>query len=570
MEVWSGQVTGAADLSHGKGISLLVDPTLISHCALQKDARLSLRSFVNPTLIPYYARIGPALEVHIKDFKSIEWWKCRLLSGVGDEDEDADDRVDDPLPIQCPTGVLLAVETPQRRGSTSNTLNNDVTDILVYGVLGLTSLHSKRPPTPPSSSPTFPDPTLENSNDNEGSAPGRELRIYAVTLCSGLISMAKALPSPPFSPNPGSFTDNNDDNDNDNDNDYDNETYAEFLPEQRSPCPKRKRMASIFDAATEYHKKVRRKGGQAVSQLMSRSLSLASGHQLSKSAIAKIKKEPLDTSFLDKGNNINNNGDSSTHKPRMLSISRITKTPKQSSSATPLSTHLRDSSSNIGARPRTASVSSWRSTPGPFAPQQQQQQQQQDRQIPSPPQLAYSSPSETISANKTLLTRTILTCMRLYGFHRNSRTNNPAATSSQSKQPPLPGSTDVDSPVVLPTKTTVPTPMPTHAQTEKPSQSYSRPSTATAIPAAAPPDTEEDDDFKAMYHAAYRAASFALRRYLKDVTNGSTGTGGSAVAGTNGLNNASSETGGGMGVPLLERGKATDLVDGILRLFCET
>ncbi|KLJ07793.1 hypothetical protein EMPG_16736 [Blastomyces silverae] len=569
MEVWSGPVTGAGDLSHGKGISLLVDPTLISHCALQKDARLSLRSFVNPTLIPYYARIGPALEVHIKDFKSIEWWKCRLLSGVGDEDEDADDRFDDSLPIQCPTGVLLAVETPQRRGSTTNTPNNDVTDILVYGVLGLPSLRSKRPPTPPpSSSPTFPDPTLGDSNDNEGSAPERELRIHAVTLCSGLIAMAEALPSPPLSPDPGSLADNNDDNDNYHGNDYDNETYAEFLPEQRSPCPKRKRMASIFDAATEYHKKVRRKGGEAVAQLMSRSLSVmsSSGHQLSNSAITKIKKEPLDISSLDKGNNINNNSNSSTHKPRMLSISRITKAPKQSSSAAPLSAHVRDSSTNTGARPRTASVSSWRSTPGPFAPQQQQQQ---DRQIPPPPRLVYASPSETISANKALLTRTILTCMRLYGFHRNSRTNNPAATSSQSKRAPLPESADVDSPVVLPTKTTMPTQMPTHAQTEKSSQSHSRPSTATTIPAAASPDADEDEDFKAMYHATYRAASFALRRYLKDVTNVSTSTGSSVVAGANGLNNTSSEI-GGIGVPVLERGKATDLVDGVLRLFCET
>ncbi|PGH06668.1 hypothetical protein GX51_02296 [Blastomyces parvus] len=574
MEVWSGPVAGAGDLSDGKGISLLVDPTLLSHCALPKEAQLSLRSFVNPTLIPYYARIGPALEVHIKDFKSIEWWKCRLLSDVSaedeGEDEDADDRFDDSLPIQCPTGVLLAVETPHRRHSTSNAHNNDVTDILVYGVLDLPSLRSKRPPTPPpSSSPTLPDPTPKDSNDDEVSAPRRELRIHAVTLCSGLIAMAEALPSPPLSPAPACFADNNDDNDNDNGNDYDNETYAEFLPEQQPPCPKRKRMASIFDAATEYHKKVRRKGGEAVAQLMSRSLSLtpSSGHQLSNSAIMKIKKEPLDTPFFDKGNYINNNSNSSTHKPRTLSISRITKTPKQSSSATPVAAHVRDSSSNSGARPRTASVSSWRNTPGPLVPHQQQQQ---DRHIHHEPQTACASPSETISANKALLTRTILTCMRLYGFHRNSRTINPATTSSHSKRPPLPESTDMDSPAALPTKTTMTfAESQSRAPTDKPSQSHSRPSTATTIPSAAPPDTDEDDDFKAMYHATYRAASFALRRYLKDVTNGSTTTGGSVVAGANGLNSASSQI-GGIGVPVLEKGKATDLVDGVLRLFCET
>ncbi|OJD17540.1 hypothetical protein AJ78_02353 [Emergomyces pasteurianus Ep9510] len=545
METWSGLVTGTGDPSHGTSISL-VDPSLTGQCTLPRDVKLTLRSFVNPTLVPYYARIGPALEVHIKDFESAEWWKSRLLNNV--YDQDVGDNPNDSLPIQCPTGVLLTVEEPLLRGATNGS-GNKPTDILIYGMLSLPSLHSKRLPTPPpSSSPAFPELNQGNWNDNETSSlPERELRIYAVALCSALITKAEALPSPPLSPEPGSLVKN------DNDDDYNNgnESFAEFLQDQLPPCPKRKRMANIFDAATEYHKNVRRKGGQAVSQLMSRSSS-SLADQLSNSAITKAKKEPLDISSFDKGSSINNNR--STHKPRALSISKISRAPKQSSPATPLSAHVRNFNASVGTRPRTSSVSSLRSTPVPCLPQQQL-----DTQI-TPPQLTSTSPSEIIAANKALVTRTILTCMRLYGFHRNSRVGNPAVAASQPKRAPL-LETDFDSTIITPTTPSLatiaepllraPTPKSTQLQTQ--TKTNSRPSTANTMPTAALPETDEDDDFKAMYHATYRAASFALRRYLRDTIIGSSG-----------------EVEEGGGVPVLEKEKATDLVDGILKLFCET
>ncbi|OAX84976.1 hypothetical protein ACJ72_00656 [Emergomyces africanus] len=551
METWSGRVTGTGDPSHGTSISL-VDPSLTGQCSIPRDAKLSLSSYVNPTLVPYYARIGPSLEVHIKDLKSAEWWKCRLLSNVCSEVVESG--LGDSLPIQCPTGLLLTVEEPLLRGA-ANGSGSNVTDILVYGVLSLPSLHSKRLPTPPpSSSPAFSDPSRGNVNDNEtSSAPERELQIYAVALCSALITKVEALPSPPLSPEHGALVNSA------NDNDHDHKPFAEFLPDQLLPCPKRKRMANIFDAATEYHKKFRRKGGEAVSQLMSRSLSSVAD-QLSNSTITKVKKEPVDISAFDRGSN--DSGNMTTHKPRSLSISRISRAPKQSSSATQLSAHARNLIANIGTRPRTSSVSSRRSTPAPFIPQQPQS----DTQI-LPPQLASTSRPETITANKALVTRTILTCMRLYGFHRNSRTT---ATASQPKRTSL-TEADVDSTIITPTKTATtatttpiitgsqsraPTPMSTaHVPTQ--TQTHSRHSTASTNPTAALPDTDEDDDFKAMYHATYRAASFALRRYLKDAVPCATTIGSSAVV----------EAGGG--VPVLEREKATDLVDGILKLFCE-
>ena len=62
----------------------------------------------------------------------------------------------------------------------------------------------------------------------------------------------------------------------------------------------------------------------------------------------------------------------------------------------------------------------------------------------------------------------------------------------------------------------------------------------------APGATADDDEFKVMYHATYKAAAFALRKYLKDPT---------ASAGTAPL--------------LLEKEKAMTCIDELLRLFCE-
>ena len=62
-------------------------------------------------------------------------------------------------------------------------------------------------------------------------------------------------------------------------------------------------------------------------------------------------------------------------------------------------------------------------------------------------------------------------------------------------------------------------------------------------------DTDEDEEFKAMYHATYRASTFALRKFLKSSQ---------ATAGQ-------TET----AVPALERDRAMDVVDSVLKIFCE-
>ncbi|KAK2811749.1 hypothetical protein FQN50_001787 [Emmonsiellopsis sp. PD_5] len=504
MEIWSGSIAGISGLSQGKGISL-TSPSPNSQCDLPKDAKLSIRSFVNPALVPYYARTGPALEVHIRDLESAEWWRSRLLSSILDDC----DELDESQPLQCPTGLLLAVEASN---STANGSRN-VTDILVYGVLSL-PVDSKRPPTPPSSSsPSFPYP----EPDHETTSPQRELRTYAVTLCSTLITKAQSLPSPPPSPTPTSLADN--------------EPFAEFLPDLHSPSPKRKRMANLFEAATEYHKKVRRKGGEAVAQLMARSSS-SSTSQLGNASFTKIKKEP------DTGVDM-----LKAHKPRTLSISRLTGAITKQPSPGPLA-HIRGSNT---ARTRTSSMSnSRRSTPVPSI-KDPALAQTAGRPVSLSQQNTTISPSEIIVTNKALLTRTILTCMRLYGYHRTTK-----PTTNPSKR----GVTDpeLDSPVIL------------GPMAESQPLSNSRPSTATTLLAqSTSPDTDEDEDFKAMYHATYRAASFALRRYLKGVP---PCAGASLLVADGDGQNAGLDS-VLLSVPVLEKERVTDLVDGLLKLFCE-
>jgi hypothetical protein len=64
---------------------------------------------------------------------------------------------------------------------------------------------------------------------------------------------------------------------------------------------------------------------------------------------------------------------------------------------------------------------------------------------------------------------------------------------------------------------------------------------APELRAETPAPPTDDDEFKNMYHATYKAASFALRKYLR-------------IQGA---------------ATLLEKEKAMTCIDELLRLFCE-
>lgn len=147
-------------------------------------------------------------------------------------------------------------------------------------------------------------------------------------------------------------------------------------------------------------------------------------------------------------------------------------------------------------------------TPNPFLDRRMQSQAQvpsslSAEQPASVPVSPSKDPETVIAENKGLITRTVLTCMRLYGLHRaNSR------TTSMVKGAGPDGSGTLCAPEL-------------RAETPAPSA--------------------DDDEFKAMYHATYKAAAFALRKYLK--------FSGACV--------------------VLEKEKAMTCIDELLRLFCE-
>jgi hypothetical protein len=129
-----------------------------------------------------------------------------------------------------------------------------------------------------------------------------------------------------------------------------------------------------------------------------------------------------------------------------------------------------------------------------------------------------SSPKDAESIildNKNTITRTILTCMRLYGFNRPS-------TRSSNK-----GHVD--------------------PQETAPTNTEDRMMTDSVPPGNS--SSTDEDEFKSMYHATYRASTFALRKYLKEP--------------------ACDEGALKSLPPVLEKGKAMTYIDEFLRLFCE-
>ena len=162
------------------------------------------------------------------------------------------------------------------------------------------------------------------------------------------------------------------------------------------------------------------------------------------------------------------------------------------------------------ATPANADPQKRAPTPNPLLERRAQSQAQAPSSLSaekpvSTPASPAKDPETVIAENKSLITRTILTGMRLYGFHRaNMR------STSMSK----PGAELDDGSGAIP---------------------------APELRAETPAPATDDDEFKNMYHATYKAAAFALRKYLKFP-----------------------------GAPVvLEKEKAMTCIDELLRLFCE-
>lgn len=366
-----------------------------------------------------------------------------------------------------------------------------MSDLLIYGILS--SIHDDsrtRPPSPPDSSSLVG----ENCTYEQSSKIRRELRIYAAPLATSYAQKVQDIPSPPSSAA-------GDDTASGNSKD---ETFANFLPDLRSPSPKRKRILSLFEGAAEHHRRVRQR---------------EMGPQLSS---MKIKKETdeLGSSMM---------GQMDLRRARSLSLgggqlSKLSESAgvgeKRPGSSKGL-INRRDSKSRLNLSQVPSGNETTRSqsvVPSPTV----------DFVKPAPPNDApesqlSSSPTDgetLVTKNKDLITRTILTCMRLYGYNRKANRSKSVAIGIRE---------------------------PSHEP-----EAYQRENSMMPEYASIPVGEEakqsnsvaEEDDFKAMYHATYRAATFALRHYLKMVT---------------------AET-----LPqALSKDTATNVIDGILKLFCD-
>ncbi|PLB49492.1 hypothetical protein P170DRAFT_357549 [Aspergillus steynii IBT 23096] len=470
MNVWSGALVLDSE-SQLPGLQL-IDRSSSWQSDFSRDCTLSFRCFVNPALIPLYARVGPSLELHTTDLQTSQWLKGKLLGGVWLEEEDLDKF----QAVQCPVGFLVSIGSSAHAKASAST----TTDLLVHGALS-SSASFGRPPTPPgSSSPASREPAP--------SIIRQELRIYATPLSASLVSKAQCLPSPDQT---GVLAGDG--------------RSAEFLPDIRSPSPKRKRVATLFETVAQHHRQVRQKGGQAVSQLMAHSVSQSSQQPHTR----RVKEESEETNGLALDR-------IASQRSRSLSVGTNLLAGKP---LEPRAEHLRPSSNRSHAR----EFPSRRNTPNPFV-----ESIAKEKRDSSPALLSFEGKRKPLSIpknaeaiildNKNTITRTILTCMRLYGYNRAS--SRFGASSKNAPETITSHREDRDSRL-----TTDGIPLPTSA-----------------------PGTDEDE-FKAMYHATYRASTFALRKYLKEpLPDGDQ----SKILPS-----------------LLDKGKAMNYIDEFLRLFCE-
>ncbi|KUL84609.1 hypothetical protein ZTR_08726 [Talaromyces verruculosus] len=480
MEVWSGSIN--IDTSSDLKIKL-VTASQRRESIIPKDANLSLRSLVNPALIPLYARAGPSVELHTTTEETSEWLKSRLLGGIWlDEDDGA--IFERFTTIQCPVGLLVGVTSSQTYTSAAN----NVSDLLVYGILSSSQDGSSiRPPSPPDSS------SRENSSYDQSLKIRRELRIYAAPLATSFAQKVQDIPSPPSSVTGDDTTSGN----------SKDETFANFLPDLRSPSPKRKRILSLFEGAAQHHRRVRQR--EMRPQLSS----------------MKIKKETdeLGSPIM---------GQMDLRRARSLSLggSQLSKLSESAGvgEKRPGSSkgmlNRRDSKSRLNLSQLSSNIETTCSqsvVPSPTI----------DFVKPAPlndapdPQSSSPTDGETlVTRNKDLITRTILTCMRLYGYNRKANRSKSVAVGMRE---------------------------PSHEPDAYQRENSMMPEYAgitVGEEAKQSSSAAEEDGFKAMYHATYKAATFALRHYLKM---------------------AAAET----LPPVLSKDTATNVIDGILKLFCD-
>ncbi|KAK2748101.1 hypothetical protein FQN57_001224 [Myotisia sp. PD_48] len=461
-------------------------------------------SFTNTTSPNF---LSPTLELHVSEASTGKWIKDKLLRGYIQYEDCGSVQ-------QCPVGILLHVQ--EEKADPHHSLNpgqqQKPSHILVYGLLS--PKKQAQAPSRLTSSTTVTDSatTLDINFRKQIEKPALKLKIYAAPISSDIIKDVQSLPSPPLSPN------------------YQTSKIAEhgystdYLVDVGPTSPKRKRVSTLFEAAAEYHRDVRRKGAAAaVSKFVTNDKPAGIQFPLPPS-ILKARKDHVAVSI----------------RRRALSIPRdsaTTSRPHTSrNSPTP---HLNANS----VKSRSSSTSNLTDSPVANAELSSVTPTSLLQEIEHPPK---KSVNDIVAANKYLMARTILTCLRLYGFHR---TNKRSASS-----PPAP----LDP--VLPSTPKRPLQTPGFNDTLLMSASINPSEMCNVLKEQYPTpiaavDKKQDDDieFKEMYHATYRASQFALRKFLRTP-----------------IENPTQSSKNKLGMPTLSRDKATEVIDSVLKLFCES
>ena len=208
---------------------------------------------------------GPSLGVWTTNENTEEWfYKAILRDALFDRDitEDAGQPVDSWWSrgdIQSERGILLRVDNGIEADDQAEL---KITELLLYATIEPN--HSGSLPTPPASSSASPDAGQDAPPENV--VP--KARIYALPLSFELLhryDLSQAPDSPPLK------------SANDGHGQFLRPSVNEQNPMQRS-TRKRSRISSLFDDATQRKRKVRRKGGESVSEVMAGLERLPSSH----------------------------------------------------------------------------------------------------------------------------------------------------------------------------------------------------------------------------------------------------------------------------------------------------
>lgn len=424
-------------------------------------------------------------------------------------------------PQQCPVGILVRIDEhiPSAELKTQSA-RQEISDILIFGTLSRSSPQNDRvsPPYPSSSA-------VGGQSSGE---PSFQLRVYAIPLCSSIFTKAQSMSTPPNNAKYNASLN------------LENEPYDEFLPDIfRSPSPKRKRVATLFEAATEYHKNVRRKGAAAMSDYLRREKS--STPQLPQlPSNVRIKREN-ENNAMDITSSLH---DVSAARRRANSIAKDVRVgSRRSSLHRPGSSTSQALSTSSRKELPTSKTddSSLHLGPG------------QKPKNPHP-----DSCEDIAAANKALLTRTILTCMRFYGFRR-THTRTTQSLHPSTRDIPESGDPAIKYDSNLSNDSRIqdisgPGNHPPFDDIGKLDTTNHMDGLDGGEPARPEVDGNDDTGFKEMYHATYRAATFALRRFFKPSVQNIGLTGSSACAND---------------IPVLGKEKAMSTIDSVLKLFCE-